>query len=110
MTVLILQDSSGRIVLKKRPDTGLLAGLWELPHIDSRKTADALKTELAAYGISSIRKERAQKHIFSHIEWHMQPFRIAFSGDPAPDWQMVTPDDLQRAYPLPVAFSKLLKK
>ena len=108
MTVLILEDGSGRIALKKRPAGGLLAGLWELPHIDSIKTATELKKELAAYGISSIRKERAQKHIFSHIEWHMQPYRIRFNGTPAPDWQMVTADDLINAYPLPVAFSKLL--
>ncbi len=110
MTVLIFEDSTGRIALKKRPAGGLLGGLWELPHIDSRKTAAVLQTELAVYSPDSIKKERAQKHIFSHIEWHMQPYRVRFCGSPAPGWQMVSADDLQNAYPLPVAFSKLLKK
>ncbi len=94
--VMGLED--GRILLRKRPDTGLLAGLWELPNCDEKTFPD--------FGVEILSKKklRKQKHIFTHIEWHMTPYfstcRTLPDGVPF--------SELNTAYPLPTAFSKIL--
>jgi A/G-specific adenine glycosylase len=83
-TVLVLLDksdgSSGaspgpsfRTALRKRPEAGLLAGLWEFPNFDGELSEDEIRQLLDSYGltISSLTKLKKAKHIFSHIEWHM---------------------------------------
>ena len=81
-TVLLLfQD--GRIALRKRPDTGLLAGLWEYPNLpESLDEAGALLA-LAQLGLSakSIAPAGGAKHIFTHIEWDMKGYFAEVSGE-----------------------------
>lgn len=81
-TVLLLfQD--GRIALRKRPDTGLLAGLWEYPNLpESLDEAGALLA-LAQLGLSakSIAPAGSAKHIFTHIEWDMKGYFADVTGE-----------------------------
>ena len=81
-TVLLLfQD--GKIALRKRPDTGLLAGLWEYPNLpESLDEAGALLA-LAQLGLSagSIAPAGSAKHIFTHIEWDMKGYFAEVSGE-----------------------------
>ncbi len=81
-TVLLLfQD--GRIALRKRPDTGLLAGLWEYPNLpESLDEAGALLA-LAQLGLTaeSIAPAGSAKHIFTHIEWDMKGYFAAVTGE-----------------------------
>lgn len=81
-TVLLLfQD--GRIALRKRPDTGLLAGLWEYPNLpESLDEAGALLA-LAQLGLSaeSIAPAGGAKHIFTHIEWDMKGYFADVTGE-----------------------------
>ena len=81
-TVLLLfQD--GRIALRKRPDTGLLAGLWEYPNLpESLDEASALLA-LAQMGLSagSIAPAGSAKHIFTHIEWDMKGYFADVTGE-----------------------------
>lgn len=68
----------GRIALQKRPEKGLLAGLWELPsHAGKLEEPEAEKL-LESWGIQlaePLQKEKNAKHIFSHVEWHMRCWR-----------------------------------
>ena len=81
-TVLLLfQD--GKIALRKRPDTGLLAGLWEYPNLpESLDEAGALLA-LAQLGLSagSIAPAGSAKHIFTHIEWDRKGYFAEVSGE-----------------------------
>ena len=81
-TVLLLfQD--GKIALRKRPDTGLLAGLWEYPNLpESLDEAGALLA-LAQLGLSagSIAPAGSAKHIFTHIEWDMKGYFADVTGE-----------------------------
>ncbi len=76
-TIFVLADESG-IVLHKRPESGLLAGLWELPSADGTLTKEeVLHFWKNLLGESVTAEELPQgKHIFSHIEWHMSAWRI----------------------------------
>ncbi len=69
--------------IQKRNEKGLLAGLWQLPGIEGKMTI--LQTE--EYLKNLIQEKHYDfeieveplgegKHIFSHIEWHMNGYRI----------------------------------
>ena len=80
--ILLLQDGEGRYAIRRRPEKGLLAGLWELPQIElaediaftDEAALDALArrfcSENGLHAEESVALPTA-KHIFTHIEWHM---------------------------------------
>lgn len=76
-TVLILKDDK-RTALRKRPDKGLLAGLWELPNPEGHMTKDDVSAYVRRLGFSPLHIERVEdsKHIFSHVEWLMRGYRV----------------------------------
>lgn len=110
LTVLILTDSEGRVVLRRRAEKGLLAGLWEFPNLTGRLAAAAIAASLGEWPLvlKKITPLDMRRHIFTHLEWTMYPWRIEFTGKGAPDWFHVGADELEKAYPLPSAFGKLL--
>lgn len=75
MTVLVVV-SGGRVLLRRRPEKGLLASMWEFPYeggfLTERQAALRLKDSGA--GAVSLRALPGNRHIFSHIEWHMHAF------------------------------------
>ena len=111
-TVLIIRDPL-RLVLSKRPPKGLLAGMYELPSMASKRSADEVLAYVRQMGLLpvQIRKTREAKHIFTHIEWHMTGYLVLVEDiderrmDAAGGWIAVTPDQTQDAYPVPSAFS-----
>lgn len=48
-TVLVIQDGAGTAI-RKRPDTGLLAGLYELPNVEGHLTEKAALARVKAWG------------------------------------------------------------
>ena len=72
MTVFIL-SCDGRYALRKRPETGLLAGLWEFPHVPGRLGTDAVVTQVERMGLKlrDIKRQVEKKHIFTHVQWDM---------------------------------------
>ncbi len=104
-TVLLL-ISEGRIALRRRPETGLLAGLPEFPMLPGERTAAEVAAELAEKKFAPGEPEAlpAAKHIFSHLEWRMTGFLCRCKERPG-DLLWVTPEELRRDYALPSAFS-----
>ena len=81
-TVFIL-SCDGRYALQKRPENGLLAGLWEFPNTEGRlETVQALET-LQQLGLRprEIRKQIERKHIFTHIIWQMRGIYLEVSEE-----------------------------
>ena len=101
--------SDGKIALVKRPEQGLLAGLWEFPSVKAVLDETAAAEYLRARG-AQIQKfsEGAQAtHIFTHIEWHMQAY-LAVCNCPPNDWNgaplcFVSPCEMQESYAIPTA-------
>lgn len=106
-TVLIIKDGE-RAAICRRPEKGLLAGLYELPNKPGALTADEVIEELKKENLSPIRilKLREAKHVFSHVEWHMTGYAVAVEE---PEGQcpylFVEPARTQEEYPIPAAFS-----
>ena len=69
MTVFLLLHQ-GKAALRKRGDTGLLAGLWEFPHVPGALDEAAAGAVLASWGLSPLnwREKIEAKHIFTHVE------------------------------------------
>lgn len=76
-TVLILRDEN-KAALCKRPERGLLAGMYEFPCLDGHLSGDEVVEWLKKEGLSVIRIEplMSSKHIFTHKEWHMIGYDI----------------------------------
>lgn len=77
---LLLKD--GRAALRKRPDQGLLAGLWEFPHVPGALEEDDAAQVLEEWGLapSEWRKKIPAKHIFTHVEWQMTGYLLDVRG------------------------------
>lgn len=107
ITVLLVQDEQGRYLIQKRPEKGLLAGLWQPPLLEESATPDQAADWLAQQGITAEYRKpgKAAKHIFSHIEWKMQALCFAANGKPKADELLwATPEQLKTEYTLPNAF------
>lgn len=110
-TVFLLRRD-GKVGLQKRPDSGLLAKLWELPGAEQALTPDAARDYLARQGLTvrQMRSLRPAKHIFSHVEWHMTGYYVALDAAPENSGLVfVTPSALRQTYALPSAFRAFLK-
>ena len=76
-TVLILRVGD-TVALRQRPDTGLLASLFEPFSLSGRLTEGEVREKLTALGIAPLRIAPLgeAKHIFTHLEWHMVGFEV----------------------------------
>lgn len=126
---LVEQENDGRrsFGIRKRPENGLLAGLWELPGADAhltKETAEKYLTENLGVQAAELTELKPAKHIFSHVEWRMKAYRVRIADmgqgiyadaeaetgseeKPAERLQMVTEEEMEQEYSLPSAFAKV---
>lgn len=70
------------IVLHKRPEKGLLAGMWELPNLEGHLGKEEVEAMFPAAFVSRLPDG---KHIFSHVEWRLWCYEIKLSGGVLPE-------------------------
>ncbi len=107
------------VVLRKRPNSGLLAGLWEFPNVDGNLSWEQAQKFLRIGGIISgdFHEIGDSKHVFTHLEWKMKGYeivindRIPFTGiEPYNHWQWVELEVLHQEYSIPSAFRDYVKR
>ena len=103
--VVILRDPAGRFAVRRRPETGLLAGLYEFPNLEGRPGETALKT---AFRADRIRKSGTARHVFTHVEWDMTLY-LAETDDPPGGFEWVPRDALRTRTAIPSAFKAALE-
>ena len=94
-----------RYALEKRPQDGLLAGLWQFPNIPGHPdTLQALEA-VEAMGLrpKEILREVDRKHIFTHIQWNMKGFYLEVS-ETGGAFQWFTTEEIRTQAALPTAF------
>ena len=108
---VFLIEVSDKIILHKRPEKGLLSGLWELPNVDGELTAKELSEQMKKWGIGDYMIEPLGegKHIFSHVEWQMRGYRLQMRDVSEKllekeEWIAVSREDLEEKYAIPSAF------
>ena len=114
LTVALVESPAG-FLIQRRPEKGLLAGLWQpLLWEGAAMTAEQLPAALTALGIHGVTEAQPipkAKHIFSHIEWRMTGYTVTVEAQPAPDgWIWATREQLQTEYTLPGAFKAYKKR
>ena len=116
-TVLVLV-SDNKAVLRKRPEKGLLAGLYELPNLEGTLSREQVRDNVQAWQLSPIRIRPLPeaKHIFSHIEWHMLGYLVQIEEpemnpgkEPEEGFLFVEKEDMDRKYSIPSAFGAYVK-
>ena len=109
-TVFIL-SCDGRFALEKRPEKGLLAGLWQFPNrpgkLDTRAALDAV----TAMGLHprELLREVEKTHIFTHIQWNMKGIylEVAEAGG---SFLWFTEEEINSQAALPTAFRQFWEK
>ncbi len=116
-TVLVLRDGN-RIALRKRPDKGLLAGMYEFPSLEGFRTAEEVAAFLLENGIRILRIQPLEdaRHIFTHREWHMKGYMVRVDGlenisceKNAAGWLYVQPEETREKYPIPSAYKAYVR-
>lgn len=109
-TILVIRDGH-RAVIRRRPNKGLLAGMYEFPSLLGKASLDEVEDWLSAQGVCAVRIEKLpeSKHIFTHKEWHMTGYMVLVDGlEPMhkdPSLMFVETQETEEKYPIPSAFS-----
>ena len=106
-TVLIIRDGD-KVAIRKRPQRGLLAGLYELPNVEGHKSEDEVLSLVKEMKLAPLRIRRLKdaKHIFSHIEWQMWGYAILVEESEREDeFLFVDATDAGERYAIPTAFA-----
>ncbi len=108
-TVFVL-TCRDKVLLRKRPATGLLAKLWEFPNVDGHLDETAVADQLERWGIAPVQwqKRLTATHIFTHVEWDMVGYCVEIApADDLPEgwvWAETALDD----HAVPSAFSRFV--
>lgn len=112
-SVLLIHVPENRIIIEKRPNTGLLANLWQFPMVP-----------IGEIGINHIEnwfyneygleldmhdKKGSLKHVFSHIIWELDIYEASVQNITSDDERLAVVDvnDLKQ-YPFPVSHQKMM--
>ena len=103
-TVWIL-SCEGKYALRKRPDSGLLAGLWEFPNMAGKLSVTDVLEEVERIGLipKEIIRQVEKKHIFTHMEWHMNGIYMEVKTCTG-EFVWMSADQIEAETALPTAF------
>lgn len=109
-TVFVLHAGDA-LAVRKRPETGLLAGLWELPNTEGHLDEKAAQTFLRENGLVAEGDfmVTAAKHVFTHLTWQMRVYHFSCSRQGGA-FVWCAPHELQTEISLPTAFRCCLVK
>ena len=95
----------GRFALEKRPNQGLLAGLWQFPNVSGKLDTNEALAAVVTMGLvpREVYRETEKKHIFTHIQWNMRGIYLEVS-EPAGAFRWFTPEEIEKEAALPTAF------
>jgi A/G-specific adenine glycosylase len=116
----ILTDETGRILIHKRPSSGLLANLWEFPnfevHLDLKRgqaQKEYIEQLSSQYAVEGVINESlgAFEHVFSHLKWFIQVYsgKIISEVKETPRLKLVSLDEIDE-YAFPVSHQKMLQQ
>lgn len=99
-----------RLAVQRRPDSGLLAGLWQLPNTPGLLDEQQAGAFASGQGLGDVRLRSARdgRHIFTHIVWTMRCYTLECSAMP-PQYRWAAPDELRTEISLPTAFRQFLE-
>jgi A/G-specific adenine glycosylase len=117
-TVLILHNDN-KLVITRRPEKGLLAGMYEFPCMEGHAAKDRVVAYIRTLGLEplQVKKLDPAKHIFTHREWHMTGYEVRLDElaslkkekGSAESLLMVDKKEIEDRYPIPSAYAAFAK-
>ena len=103
-TVFIL-SCDGSFALEKRPDKGLLAGLWQFPNCSGKLSMESALQEVERMGLKprEVFRQVERRHIFTHIQWEMNGIYLEVAA-PEGEYHWFTAEQVRQETALPTAF------
>ncbi|MFP5112172.1 A/G-specific adenine glycosylase [Bacillaceae bacterium C204] len=117
LAAAILLDVNGKVLIHKRPATGLLANLWEFPNVEIHHPLQNDREQVVElFELSLNVKVKLEKiigqleHVFSHLVWNINVYTGTFLSDfqESDEWKFVSFEDLSE-FAFPVSYKKMLK-
>lgn len=122
-------ENEGKWLIRQRPQEGLLARMWELPHVawksegwhsdeDNRSELRQALVDQEQIGIQPDEWFMDTEHIFSHIVWKMKVYRAKLGNANRPNtggewipfhYRWVGPEELDQ-YAFPNVFIRIMKE
>jgi A/G-specific adenine glycosylase len=118
LAAAVLRNDDNKILIHKRPETGLLANLWEFPNVETYPDVGTQKEQLQEflkkeYGVSVELGHHFMtiEHVFSHLTWNITAFEGSFKGEMKgkPRAKLVTIEELEQ-YAFPVPYQKIFNE
>jgi A/G-specific adenine glycosylase len=81
--VLVVRDPDGRVLLERRPASGIWGGLYSLPELAADDGADAWCERQLGARVSSTRPLLTIEHAFTHFDLDLRPLVLELAGAPA---------------------------
>ena len=109
-TVFIISCADA-YALRKRPDQGLLAGLWEFPNVTGKLDLSQALSAVEQFGVrpQNLLRQTEKKHIFTHIQWNLRGYYLE-AAEKTDCFQWFTADQLRAQAALPTAFRQFLEE
>ena len=110
-TVLLLRSQKGHYAIRKRPDKGLLANMWEFPALDGKCAEGDVEGYLAEQGFSveTVYACGEAEHIFTHIVWQMVGFSVTVHEEKG-DYLWKSREEILRDFAIPSAYRYYIKQ
>lgn len=111
--VLKTEGQPTRVLLHKRPNSGLLANLFEFPNCEGVLKPQDAEQYLKSINVKALALHEldSAKHVFTHLEWHMTGYyaTVDSSYSPPPQYVLATKEELEKQYAVPSAFRAFTK-
>jgi A/G-specific adenine glycosylase len=111
--VLLIKNNKDEYLIEKRPDTGLLASLWQFPMVPMNQVGveeSAMWIE-KEYKVSVRVKDKLENltHVFSHIKWDLDIYEAETIHEKIEDPRLrfVSKEEIKE-YPFPVSHQKMM--
>lgn len=110
-TVFVLMTNE-QAAFCKRPNQGLLAGMWEFPNVPGALDEQEVLEQIKNWGLTPVRLSPIApvKHIFTHREWNLFGWLVpVIKAEENEHFLWANQNDLVQNMTIPSAFSAFLK-
>ncbi|ADU29241.1 A/G-specific adenine glycosylase [Evansella cellulosilytica] len=118
MLALVVKNKAGQVLIQKRPETGLLANLWQFPNVEADNIEAIVNymKETAQLEVDvNVTVKQHVKHVFTHLIWEIDVYsgEVGEWGEEtdleSSSFKFVDKEDIDW-YPFPVSHQKIIDR
>lgn len=104
LSVFLILTPHG-VAMKKRPEKGVLAGMYEFPNLPAESFGGDVREQIFSFGVKegTIVEEKNHTHVFTHLVWEMTAYAVKTLSAPE-TFEYFTAERLSREISLASAF------